>query len=159
MVKKVIKLFEIIGGVSAGILFLTVLWQVAARVIFKVSSTWTVEVGRALFVIMVFFGSPVLLYRDNHMTIKTLIEKLEGKKLNVVQLIIDVVVLFTLIAMAYGCYDRTVKTWNDVIPTVEWITSGKVYGMMFIGVLAMIYVSVVKIKSRILNLTAKKDEA
>lgn len=155
MTKKILRFFEILGGIAAGMLFLTVLWQVIARVIFKVSSTWTVEIGRALFVIMVFCGSPILLYRDGHMAIKTFIEKLNGPKLKILQLVIDIIVSITLIALAYGCYNRTVATWNDIIPTVEWLTSGKIYLVMLIGTIMMLYVEIVRFKEHIAVLMNK----
>jgi len=152
MTKKIIKVFEVIGGIAAGLMFLTVLWQVAARVIFRVSSTWTVEVGRALFVVMIFSGAPVLLYRDSHMAIRTILEKLHGKSLNIVSLIIDIAVLITLIMLSYGCYNRVIETWNDVIPTVEWLSSGKIYLVMLIGSLGMVYMDVLRIKSHIFDI-------
>lgn len=158
MTKKILAVLEVIGGVAAGLLFCTIMWQVLARVVFHVAATWTVEIGKALFVIMIFAGSPILIYRDGHMAIKTVLEKLTGRKQNILRLVIDFFIVVTLIILSYGCYNRTIKTWNDIIPTVEWLTSGKIYLVMFIGCLAMLYMEIVKIKDHILTLKNDKKE-
>lgn len=158
MTKKILAILETIGGIASGLLFCTIMWQVLARVVFHVAATWTVEVGKALFVIMIFTGSPILIYRDGHMAIKTILEKLAGKKQNILRLVIDFFVVLALIILGYGCYNRTINTWNDIIPTVEWLTSGKIYLVMFIGTLAMLYMEVVTIKEHILCLKGKEEE-
>ena len=116
MTKKILAILETIGGIASGLLFCTIMWQVLARVVFHVAATWTVEVGKALFVIMIFTGSPILIYRDGHMAIKTILEKLAGKKQNILRLVIDFFVVLALIILGYGCYNRTINTWNDIIP-------------------------------------------
>ena len=107
---------------------------------------------------MISTGSPILIYRDGHMAIKTILEKLTGKKQSILRLVIDFVVVLALIILGYGCYNRTINTWNDIIPTVEWLTSGKIYLVMLIGTLAMLYMEIVKIKEHILGLKGKEEE-
>ena len=150
MVKKLEKFLELLGAIMVGLLFNTIIIQVGARVILSTPSTWTVEVGRALFLAIVFLLTPVVLLNNSLMMINSLHDMTKGKGRFILDLVNDIFVDFILITLALGCYERTVETWTVAIPTVEWMKSGYLYLVMLIGSLLMLgaslYNSVLRFK-------------
>jgi len=142
MAKKLEKILESLGAVMIALLFITVIIQVVARVILSTPSTWTVEVGRALFLAVVFTIIPVVLYRNALMMINSLHDLTKGKGRIILELVNDILIDFILVVMALGSYERTIETWAVEIPTVEWMKSGYLYLVMLIGTLLMLYFSV-----------------
>lgn len=149
MDKKLEKILESLGAVMIALLFITVIIQVVARVILSTPSTWTVEVGRALFLAVVFTITPVVLYRNALMMINSLHDLTKGKGRIILDLINDLLIDFILVVMALGSYERTIETWAVEIPTVEWMKSGYLYLVMLIGTLMMLFFSVRNTVSRL----------
>lgn len=141
MTKKIIKLLESLGALLVALLFLTILIQIFSRVVLSIPSTWTVEVGRALFLCVVFFLSPVVLFRKGLMVINSLHDLTKGRGRFILDLINDILIDFALIVLAFGSYERTIETWNVEIPTVEWLKSGYLYLIMLVGTLLMLFFS------------------
>ena len=99
---------ENICAVCLCILAFSVLFQILARMIFHIPATWTVEIGRAMFLIIVFLGMPVLVYEDGQMVI-TMVKDLFHKRPGVTlafNILGDICTYFFLVTLAYGCYDR-----------------------------------------------------
>ncbi len=142
MTKKLETFLESLGAVMIALLFITVIIQIIARVILSTPSTWTVEVGRALFLSVVFIITPIVLYRNALMMINSLHDLAKGKGRIILDLINDLFINFILVVMALGSYERTIETWTVEIPTVEWMKSGYLYLVMLIGTLLMLYFSV-----------------
>nr|WP_321262324.1 TRAP transporter small permease subunit [uncultured Sphaerochaeta sp.] len=149
MVKKLEKFLDMLGAIMIAVLFATIIIQVAARVIFSIPSTWTVEVGRALFLAVVFLLTPVVLLNNSLMMINSLHDMTKGKGRFVLDLINDLFVDFILVTLALGSYERTVETWAIEIPTVEWMKSGYLYLVMLIGTVLMLGFSLYNTASRI----------
>lgn len=142
MTKKLIKYLEYLGAFMISALFITIIIQVVAREILSIPTTWTVEVGRALFLAVVFLITPVVLAQQGLMTINSLYDLTKGKGHVILSLVNDLFVNMILIALALGSYERTIDTWAIEIPTVEWMKSGYLYLIMFIGTLLMLFFSI-----------------
>lgn len=142
MTKKLEKFLELLGAIMIALLFITVIIQVVARVILSTPSTWTVEVGRALFLAIVFTITPIVLYRNALMMINSLHDITKGKARIILDIVNDLCVDFILVVMVLGSYERTVETWAVEIPTVEWMKSGYLYLVMLVGTLLMLFFSV-----------------
>lgn len=142
MTKKLIKYLESLGAFMIAALFITIIIQVVAREILSIPTTWTVEVGRALFLSVVFLITPVVLAQQGLMTINSLYDLTKGKGRIALSLVNDVFIYLILIALALGSFERTIETWTVEIPTVEWMKSGYLYLVMFIGTLLMLFFSI-----------------
>ena len=129
MVKKLEKFLDMLGAIMIAVLFATIIIQVAARVVFSIPSTWTVEVGREI--------------------VEILRAASKGKGRFFFDLLHDLFVDFILVTLALGSYERTVETWAIEIPTVEWMKSGYLYLVMLIGTLLMRGFSLYNTASRI----------
>ncbi len=149
MLKKLEKTLEMLGAAMIAMLFATVIIQVAARVIFSIPATWTVEVGRAFFLAIVFLLAPVVLLNNSLMMINSLHDLTKGKARFALDFINDLFIDFILVTLSLGSYERTLETWNVEIPTVEWMKSGYLYLVMLIGTLLMLAFSLYNTFSRL----------
>lgn len=136
--KTLRSILDNVGGILVGLLFLLVLFQVAARLILQIPTSWTVELGRVLFVAVVFLGSALLVYTGGHLAILTLYERLSGTSLKVIDTINACIVSLCLIAFCWGCFEKTVSNWGIEIPTLEWMTNGYMYLVVLLGGLLML---------------------
>lgn len=127
--------------------------------IFHIPASWTVEIGRAMFLSIVFLGMPILIYNDGQMVV-TMIKDLfhsKPKGILVFNILEDICAYFFIVTLAYGCFDRMLSEWNAAIPTVEWLTYGYLYLVMLIGTLCMLYAKVVHTKNYITGKNVKED--
>ena len=141
--RKIIQIGELVGGLLVAVLFGVVLLQVVARVILQVPTSWTVELGRVLFVAVVFLGSITLVYTNGHMVITTLLEFLPLGPRRVIELFTNVLIILLLGAFSFGALEKTVSNWKIVIPTLEWMTNGYMYLIVLIGGVGMLVCSII----------------
>ncbi len=159
MIKRLLSCLENICAVCLCILAFSVLFQILARMIFHIPATWTVEIGRAMFLIIVFLGMPVLVYEDGQMVI-TMVKELFHKRPGVTlafNILGDICTYFFLVTLAYGCYDRMLSEWKAAIPTVEWLTYGYLYLVMLLGTMFMIYAKVMHTRKYLKNRTKEAE--
>lgn len=121
-----------------GLLFLLVFFQVIARVILRIPTSWSVELGRVLFLAVVFIGSAVLVFLKGHMVITAMVEKLPPVGQRIVGILDDVLIGLTLMLFCIGSLDKTITNWKIQIPTLEWVTNGYMYLIVFIGGMGML---------------------
>lgn len=158
MIKRLLVFLENTCAICLCVLTFSVFFQILARMVFHIPATWTVEIGRAMFLCIVFLGMPILIYHDSQMAV-TMIKDLFQKNWTVTlifNILEDICVYFFLITLIYGCYDRMLSEWNASIPTVEWLTYGYLYLIMLIGALCMLYAKVVHTKNYLTGKTKKE---
>ena len=144
MEKKLVKILETVGAIAMAVLTITILWQVITRELFHVSATWTVEICRAMFTVIVFIGAPICISEGTHLTVTMVKDGLKKNKVGtlIFDIIGDVIIYFVLITLTYGCYAKMISEWKSMVPTVEWLSYGYVYAAMFFGTLAMVFMQV-----------------
>lgn len=159
MTKKVLSFLENVCAVCLCILAFSVFFQILARIVFHIPATWTVEIGRAMFLAIVFLGMPILIYNDSQMVV-TMIKDLfhnSRKGTLIFNVLEDICAYFFLVTLTYGCYNRMLSEWTAAIPTVEWLTYGYLYLVMLAGTLCMIYAKVVHTKNYVTGNNGKGD--
>ena len=138
--KKLISVLENICAALLLALTFCVFFQILARTVFKIPATWTAEMARAFFHIIVFIGMPVVILEGSQMAV-TMVKDLFAKN-RVVTLIFDilgdVVIYFLMITFIYGSYNRTVSEWAAMFPTIPWLSYGHLYLAMLIGAVLML---------------------
>ncbi len=144
MEKKLVKVLETIGAIAMAVLTIVILWQVITRELFHVSATWTVEICRAMFTVIVFIGAPICISEGTHLTVTMVKDGFKNNKKAtlILDIIGDFIIYFVLVTLTYGCYVKMVSEWKSMVPTVEWMSYGYVYAAMFIGCLAMVFMQV-----------------
>ena len=156
--KKLVKVLENVCAFLLCVLALSVLFQIIARFM-RIPATWTTEVARSMFHIIVFLGMPIIIYENSQMAV-TMVKDL-FKKNRTVTLIFDIIgdifIYFLLITLIYGSYNRTVEEWNTVIPSLPVVTSGHLYLVMLVGAVLMLIAQVVRTKMYLTGKDEKED--
>lgn len=160
MEKKLIQVLETICALLLVVLVFSVAFQIAAREILGIAATWTTYIGRITFTAIVFLGLPICISEGSQMVITMVKDMVYNNK--IVTLIFDVVgdlvSYFFIITLIYGSLNRTIEDWNSVIPTLEWMSLGYTYLIMFIGSLCMLLAQVLHTKKYIQAYKAKEDK-
>ena len=160
MIKKLLIFLENICAGCLCILAFSVFFQILARLVFQIPATWTVEIGRAMFLSIVFLGMPILIYNDGQMVITMIKDLFHRRRIAtlIFNILEDICVYFFIITLIYGCYDRMLSEWNAAIPTVEWLTYGYLYLVMLAAALCMLYAKVVHTKNYIINSKTEEEK-
>ncbi len=143
MTKKVVSFLYSVCALCVLAIAFSVFFQILARMVFHVPASWSVEIGRAMFAAIVFLGTPCLIIEDSQMCIDIIKSSIKNVKVYKIFCILeDIICYFVEITLAWGCFNRVQAEWHTSIPTVEWMTYGYIYLVMFIGSLFMLYASV-----------------
>lgn len=158
--KKIIQILETVCCLCLIVLVASVTYQILVREILKTSATWTTEVGRFMFLAVVFLGVPITILEETQMSVSIVKDMFAEKPKGtlILNILGDIFCYFVIITLCYTCFNRTIAEWNSEIPTVEWMTYGNQYLVMFIGSLAMLYMQVRRTKRYIQAFKSKKEE-
>lgn len=107
------NLIETLVGLILGIIVLLTFYQVVARYAFSSPLSWLEEFAQLLLVWAVMLGSAAAVKRSNHLTVDILFDQLHGAARVVAVLIINGLVMFLAISMAYYGYLFYLKTAGD----------------------------------------------
>lgn len=156
--KKLISALENLCAALLCILAFSVFFQIIARLFLKIPATWTTEIARAMFHIIVFLGMPIVIYEEGQMAV-TMVRDLFKKNRTVTlvfQIIGDIFIYFFLITLIYGSYDRMISEWSAAIPTVPWLTYGHLYFFMFAGAILMLIAQITRTRCYLVNKKEKE---
>ena len=73
------KWVEVITGVMAFIMMVSLMWQVFTRFVIKIPSIWTEEIARYSFIYMAMIGASIGVKRSTHFGMTMLTDKLRGR--------------------------------------------------------------------------------
>jgi TRAP-type C4-dicarboxylate transport system permease small subunit len=139
-VKKQIEHF---GAILLAVMFVVTLFQVIARVVLGISSVWSEELARFLYVCLVFIGAAPLIRDDEHIRVGVLTDRLKGRALTVLRLITILLTYPFIGIMTWGAWTNTVVNWRTYAPTLDWLSIGYIYLVIFItGLLMLWYLTV-----------------
>ena len=118
-----------IGVLALTIFLLATLTQIVSRYL-GISVLWTEEASTYFFIWMVFMGASVMINKKQHFSFNLLSQKLKGKSLEILNLIINsIVLIFSLILLGYGIYITKIF-WN-----YNWISITSIkMGWMWISI-------------------------
>jgi TRAP-type transport system small permease protein len=131
------KVIEAINAVILLFMFVIVILSMAFRVVIQIPASWTEELAQYTLIFLVFIGSAALMADDGHIRITILVDRMgKGPRLilNVVGslLMLPFIVMFTI-----GAYKNMLMNWGVELPTVDWMTMGYMYLVLFISGLVM----------------------
>lgn len=97
------RILKFLGGITLGIMFLLVIWQVFTRYVLNDSATWTEEMASYLFAWLTLFGAALVTGEREHMSIPAFIETRTEKTQRNVAIFSEVIILiFSAIVLVYG---------------------------------------------------------
>jgi TRAP-type C4-dicarboxylate transport system permease small subunit len=129
-------------------MFVVTLFQVVARVVIGMSSVWSEELARFLYVCLVFIGAAPLIRDDEHIRVGILTDRLTGRPAALLKAVIALLALPFIAVMTQGAWTNTQMNWTTRAPTLEWLRIGYIYLVIFLaGLLMLWYLAVNLVRS------------
>ena len=134
---------ERLGAILLAVMFVVTLFQVVARVVLGISSVWSEELARFLYVCLVFIGAAPLIRDDEHIRVGVLTDRLTGRSLTVLRLATILLTIPFIAVMTWGAWTNTVVNWRTYAPTLDWLSIGYIYLVIWVtGLLMLWYLAV-----------------
>ncbi len=139
---------ERLCAVLLAVMFVVTLFQVVARVVIGMSSVWSEELARFLYVCLVFIGAAPLIRDDEHIRVGILTDRLTGRPAALLKAVIALLTLPFIAVMTQGAWTNTQMNWTTRAPTLEWLRIGYIYLVIFLaGLLMLWYLAVNLVRS------------
>jgi len=120
-------------------MFVVTLFQVVARVVIGISSVWSEELARFLYVCLVFIGAAPLIRDDEHIRVGVLTDRLRGRSQSVMRLVTIFLTIPFIAIMTWGAWTNTVANWRTYAPTLDWLSIGYIYLVIWVAGLLMLW--------------------
>lgn len=131
------------NGLLLALMFLITFYQILARDIFIISSMWTEELARFLFVWIVFLGAATLLEDNKHIQITILIERLPQAVSRIIRVISNLLMLIFCVIFVWSAYLNCLNNWEFYAPSMSWMRLSYLYlGLLISGVMMIWYLLV-----------------
>jgi TRAP-type C4-dicarboxylate transport system permease small subunit len=136
-VKKWVDRFN---GLLLALMFLITFYQILARDIFVISSMWTEELARFLFVWIVFLGAGTLIEGNEHIRISILADRLPLAAGRIIRIITNLLILIFCVIFLWSAYLNCLNNWEFYAPSMDWMRLSYLYlGLLISGVLMIWY--------------------
>ena len=124
-------------------MFLATFYQILARDIFIISSMWTEELARFLFVWIVFLGAAPLMEGNEHIRIAMLIDWLPLTLRRMIRVVSNMLLLAFGVVFVWSAYLNFLNNWEFYAPSMDWMRLSYLYlGLLISGVLMIWYLLV-----------------
>ena len=131
------------NGLLLALMFLTTFYQILARDIFVISSMWTEELARFLFVWIVFLGAATLIEGNEHIRIAILIDRLPLVVSRIIRVVSNLLILAFGVIFVWSAYLNCLNNWEFYAPSMDWMRLSYLYlGLLISGVLTIWYLVV-----------------
>ena len=130
---------ERLGAVLLAVMFVVTLFQVVARVVLGISSVWSEELARFLYVCLVFIGAAPLIRDDEHIRVGVLTDRLTGRPQSIMRLVTIFLTIPFIAIMTWGAWTNTVANWRTYAPTLDWLSIGYIYLVIWVAGLLMLW--------------------
>lgn len=137
------------------VMFVVTLFQVVARVVIGISSVWSEELARFLYVCLVFVGAALLFRDDAHIRVGVLTDRLRGRPLAALQIVTISLAIPFIAVMTWGAWLNTMVNWRTYAPTLDWLSIGYIYLVIVISGLLMLWYLVVDLLRHLRTLPKK----
>jgi TRAP-type C4-dicarboxylate transport system permease small subunit len=133
------KVLEIINAVVLLFMFLIVILSMVFRVLIQIPASWTEELAQYTLIFLVFIGSAALMATDGHIRITVLVDRMGAGLRLILNLVCRLLTLPFIVLFTLGAYRNMRMNWGVGLPTVEWMTMGYMYLVLFLSGLMMIW--------------------
>ena len=128
------------NGLLLALMFLITFYQILARDIFIISSMWTEELARFLFVWIVFLGAGTLIEGNEHIRISILADRLPLAVGRIIRIISNLLILIFCVIFLWSAYLNCLNNWEFYAPSMDWMRLSYLYlGLIISGVLMIWY--------------------
>ncbi|HSB78182.1 MAG TPA: TRAP transporter small permease, partial [Candidatus Methylomirabilis sp.] len=112
---------------------------VVARVVLGISSVWSEELARFLYVWVVFLGAALLIRDDEHIRVGVLTDRMSQRTSSMFRMLAILLTLPFVGVMTWGAWTNTWLNWKTYAPTLDWLRIGYIYLMIWLSGLIMLW--------------------
>lgn len=124
-------------------MFLVTFYQILARDIFIISSMWTEELARFLFVWIVFLGAATLIEDNAHIRISILTDRLPSAARRIIRISSNLLISAFCVIFLWSAYLNCLNNWKFYAPSMDWMRLSYLYlGLLISGILMLWYLLV-----------------
>ncbi len=135
------------NGLLLVAMFLVTFYQILARDIFFISSMWTEELARFLFVWIVFIGAATLIKDNEHIRIAIVKDRLPPTLRRIISIISNLMIIGFGIIFVWSSYKNILNNWLFYAPSMDWMRLSYLYiGLLVSGVMMIWYLMINLIK-------------
>ena len=143
LLNKFFKLVDYFTGILTGLMVIVVFLNVILRVIFNSGLTWSEEMARYLFVYVTYIGAISAMYSNGHLSVDTLISRLNKKAQLVLYIISQLIIAFLMIILIKGSISMVTLNINSYTAAL-----GIPYSVLyFSGVLTGVCIAILSLKN------------
>lgn len=155
----VLSVFEAVALAAFVLMLGCSVLQIVFRYVLNMPLMWTEELARMMCVLTTYFGSVVVLIAREHIRVELIDGYLSRRASLLLQIAVDLLIAWFLVALAYGCALMTRATWTTYTASMDWFRMGYVYAAVGVAVLAMLVVMVIDIYERVRTLVGEETRA
>lgn len=150
---------EWLAALLIAVMFLTTLYQVLARVVLQVSSVWSEELARFLYVSAVFIGVIPLVRDDGLIRVAAVTDRLGDRAAALVRLVTLLLTFPFLAVLAWGAWTNMRLNWRTFAPTLDWLSIGYVYLVIWAASVLMLWYVAINLVGAIRAVAGRPPEA
>ncbi|PTM40972.1 TRAP-type C4-dicarboxylate transport system permease small subunit [Bosea sp. 124] len=153
--RTIYVVFETLAISAFLIMITSSVLQVFFRYILNAPLQWTEELARLTCVLTTYFGGVVILITREHIRVDIIDGYVSGRSADVVAMLVDLLISWFLISVAYGCWLLTNATWETFTATMDWFRTGYVYAAVGISMLVMTFLMLLDMFERAMHMAGR----
>lgn len=123
------------------VMVILVLFQVFARFILHISVPWTEELARYFLILVTFTGGAIAVRDRQHLSIFAIFNRLPKQIRYYLNICFNVAITIFLITVLKGSIKMIQLSWESPTGSISWITLGKLYLIVAIIILIILFFS------------------
>ena len=136
------RIIEWINAILLFMIFAIIVMEILFRGVLRIPISWTDELSRSVYIIMVFLGASLALRDRSHITVDIVIRLIPESAKLVLRIISSLLMFPFIVFMVLGAVESMRRFWTIAIATVRWLTMGHLYLIVVIsGVLMIFYIA------------------
>lgn len=154
--KKLIKIFDLTMSIIIAFLFIVMIillfGQVVSRYLFNFPIMWAEEIGRYLFIWIVYIGASQAFLAENHLRVDFVVNKFPDIVKKYISLFLYLIILFFLFAVFLYGIRYSLMNFNKPAYSMAWFKIGWTYSAVPLGSFFMI-INIIRIIPKALSRT------
>lgn len=135
--RHIYHLFEVLAVAAFLTMIGSSILQVFFRYVLNAPLQWTEELARLTCVLTTYFGGVVVLLARENIRVDLIDNYVSGRGADALAMLCDLLIVWFLLSVAYGCYLLTNATWQTYTATMDWLRMGYIYAAVGISITVM----------------------
>lgn len=153
--RTIYVVFETLAICAFLIMITSSVLQVFFRYVLDSPLQWTEELARLTCVLTTYFGGVVILMTREHIRVDIIDNYVFGRSADAVAMLVDLLMSWFLLSVAYGCWRLTNATWETFTATMDWFRTGYIYAAVGISMLVMTFLLLLDMFERSMHMAGR----